>query len=126
MLIRYVDGPYKGDTIETTCGEIVGSFIEDGVAWEVRYRVDRPNYTAREVHRAPIGALPLPEPAPEVPTVREATTEELLRELKRRADSGDPVAAGYLRPAMTTPMGGKRAPRIRAGFGQVPMPGCDR
>lgn len=125
MLIRYVDGPYKGDTVETTCSEIEGTFLEADVMWQVRYRVDRETYSAREVERRPLGSFTHAELVEAfAPTITEASTEALLAELAARAGRGDPVAAGYLRPSMTTPMGGKRAPRIRAGFGQVP--GCDR
>lgn len=126
MLIRYADGPFKGDTIETTASEIVGTFIEDGAVWEVRYRVDRPNYLAWEIARKPVGALPLPLPEPEPMTIGtllgalcDASTEQLLAELARRAEAGDPVAAGYLRPVMNTPMRSRQGPRPRAGFGNV-------
>lgn len=122
MLIRYVDGPYKGDTVETTCSEIEGVVTHDnGQVDQVRYRVNRDSRTAHLIEQRPLGAFSVDDLREALaPTIYEADTERLLAELARRARAGDPVAAGYLRPQMSTPMGGRRGPRPRAGFGQEP------
>jgi hypothetical protein len=103
MLIRYVDGPWKGDTVETTASTVHGVHThdpdEEGVIFHeaVSYRVDQ---EARTAHLLAPADLKL---------VRDATVDELLAAAR---------AKGWQERIAWLPMRRRRAPMPRAGFGQ--------
>lgn len=135
MLIRYVDGPWQGTTVETDQLAIEGVHDHgDGTVQVVRYMVDRQARTAKFVEwgdrwyketgqggiRVPwlepgaVEVVPDPEdghtPAPRL--LCEATVPELLTEFARR---------GFRAP-LSTPMRRRRRDLPRAGFGQAAWP----
>lgn len=119
-LIRYVDGPWEGTTVETNMTVIEGVHEHgDGTASHVTYAVDRATFTATfrgygdrfdvATGRGVISIPDLDEHAvDEEPLLSEATDAQLRAELERR---------GY-RPRLTTPMRRRRRDMPRAGFGQ--------
>lgn len=123
-LIRYVDGPWEGTTVETDALTIDGTHDHgEGTVQAVRYLVDRVNYTAhfagwgdRWDKATGVGAITpdgrfvadLEHAVPEEPLLSEATDDQIRAELTRR---------GY-RPRLSTPMRRRRRDIPRAGFGQ--------
>lgn len=111
MLVRYVDGPFKGTTAETTADVIEAVFDDGGGKLEaVSYIVNPRTRTA-----CLLGPTNLRR-------IRDASTSDLLNELTVRAAHDDKLAARSLTD-FTTPMRRGRRPfaRIRPGQQRPPL-----